>query len=353
MADDHTTVLVTADTAKSGASNLCVRYFTSVTPKDEGSVVFGHAEGESVTGTQLRALLENKGIPLENHHPQAYVDAIGGYCNLDDDLVLQLTGEGQGPMRVDVRFTPLAGPMGEMGEEPSTAPKPAAAPVLANPGPMALFAFAMTTCMLMLIETGAVESLSINLVIGFAMFHGGLVQLVVGFIEIYRNNLFGATAFASYGAFWMGFALTHILEAGGVLEAGPYHAARAAWLSIWGIFTSIMFVQTIYINFCLQAIFFQLALAFFLLAGGEYNQGSKMGGGVVGIILAATVVYTATAELYNDLGSLHLPLGHVNTHKAEFGNSKPGRGAILSKADPAGVVALRTRKSLDAPGKQE
>jgi len=173
MADDHTTVLVTADTAKSGASNLCVRYFTSVTPKDEGSVVFGHAEGESVTGTQLRALLENKGIPLENHHPQAYVDAIGGYCNLDDDLVLQLTGEGQGPMRVDVRFTPLAGPMGEMGEEPSTAPKPAAAPVLANPGPMALFAFAMTTCMLMLIETGAVESLSINLVIGFAMFHGG------------------------------------------------------------------------------------------------------------------------------------------------------------------------------------
>jgi succinate-acetate transporter protein len=255
---------------------------------------------------------------------------------------------------VDVRFTPLVGPVGAYDDdETSAAPKASSPPVLANPGPMALYSFAFTTCLLMLIETGAVEAPSINLVIGFAAFHGGLVQLVVGFIEIYRNNLFGATAFASYGAFWMGFACVHILEAAGVLQHAAYPDARCAWLTLWGIFTFIMFVQTLFINRCLQAIFFFLAVTFFLLAGGEYNDTSKMAGGVVGIFVAFFVVYTATAELYNDLGSLHLPLGHVVTHKEEYGNSKPGRGAILSKTDPAGVVALRARMTSLQATKEE
>lgn len=178
MSDEHAAVLVTTENPvvvamKSESHNLCVRYFTSVTPKDEGSIVFTRVAGDRVTGTQLAQVFHDKGVPLENHHPQAYVNSVGGYCNLDDDLVFPLQGEGENALRVDVRFTPLAGPQGAREEEPSVVAKASTAPILANPGPMALFAFAFTTCLLMLIEVEAVSSTSLNLVIGFAMCHGG------------------------------------------------------------------------------------------------------------------------------------------------------------------------------------
>ena len=242
--------------------------------------------------------------------------------------------------RVDIRFTPLV-------SLPKAPPKAAVGVALANPGPMALFAFGMTTLCLMLVENGLVEHSGLNLVIGYAMFHGGLVQLVVGFIEIRRNNLFGATAFTSYGAFWMGWSLTEILQATGIVDMTPYPAAKCSYLIMWGIFTTLLFVQTLYINRCVQGIFGLLSLTFYVLAGGVYNKSVQAAGGYVGMVLVLVVFYTAAAELYNDMGNIKLPLFHVRGTREEFGNAHPGRGEILTMQDPGGVIPLRTRGSED------
>ena len=266
-----------------------------------------------------------------------YDERVKGYCNLDTDIEMERPLDGSLCM-VDVRLTPLTNPSAEKAPSPV-----ASGTVMANPGPMALYAFGFTTLILMLVEVKLVEGDSVNLVVGYAMFHGGLVQLVVGFIEIYRNNLFGATAFASYGAFWMGWGLSAILEATGLIASEPFPTAKAGYLAIWGIFTSLLFVQTLFINFCLMAIFFLLALTFFLLSAGVFYPSCVLAGGISGIILAIVVFYTATAELLNDFGNVKLPLFHVNSARAEFGNAQAGRGEILTSADPAGLVPLRAR----------
>lgn len=286
-------------------------------------------------------------ICFQGHLPQAYDDRFMGFCNLDRDLVIEAPTDGS-VLKIDVRFTPISTP------KESDVKKALPAVALANPGPMALYAFTFTTLMLMLIETGAVEHSSVAQVIGYAMFHGGLVQLVVGFIEIFRNNLFGAVAFTGYGAFWMGWALTEIFKFSEVL--GPvedFPKAKTGYLIIWGVFTAALFVQTLYINYCLQAIFLLLTLTFLLLAGGVYNPVATTVAGYVGIALTIVVFYTATAELYNDLGHVTLPLFHVRGARKEFGNSKPGRGEILTPQDPAGIVPLRARSDGPQAGYKE
>lgn len=282
-------------------------------------------------------------MPPQDHLPQAYDQRVQGYCNLDGDLVIDLTMlRGDDLKVIDVRFTPLHSvvevPKAEVAKEVAKGPP------LANPGPMALFAFGITTMMLMLIETGITEHSAINLVYGYSMFHGGVVQLVVGFIEIRRNNLFGATAFAGYGAFWMGWSLTNILQATGVIPVAAYPAGKCAYLVLWGIFTAILFVQTLHMNRCLQGIFSTLVVTFILLAGGQYSKPVQVAGAAFGMLCVAIVFYTATAELYNDLGNMKLPLFHVHGARAEFGNSHPGRGEILTAQDPAGLIPLRARR---------
>eukprot|EP00959_Pyramimonas_sp_CCMP1952_P031351 657500-Pyramimonas_sp.AAC.1 len=184
---------------------------------------------------------------------------------------------------------------------------------------------------------------------GYAMFHGGLVQFVVGFIEVARNNLFGATAFTSYGAFWMGWGLYQILTAAEVFPVSQsFDDGHCAYLTMWGIFTSAMFLQTLYINRCVQAIFFLLALTFFLLAWGTYDDDAKQAGGIVGMILAVVVFYTATAELSNDMGNMYLPLFQVKSHKKEYGNAHPGHApALLAISDK--TVKLRVRGANTLP----
>mmetsp|Transcript_22572 Transcript_22572/g.62664 ORF Transcript_22572/g.62664 Transcript_22572/m.62664 type:complete len:350 (-) Transcript_22572:333-1382(-) len=318
---------------------VAIRYFSTITPKDEGSVVFWTDAPERFTGDQLRGALIAKRVPITDHLPQAYDENIRGYCNLDSDLVMERPKDC-GLFQVDVRFTPLH-PIAATKK-----PEASAGPPLANPGPMALFAFGFTTMMLMVVENGLVEHSGLNLVAGYAMFHGGLVQLVVGFVEIRRNNLFGATAFTSYGAFWMGWSLTFILEGSGVASAAPYPAAKCAYLTVWGIFTALLFVQTLFINRCLQAIFSLLSATFFILAGGVYSPIAQKAGGYVGMLLVLTVFYTASAELYNDMGNIKLPLFHVHGAREEFGNAHAGRGEILTAEDPGGVIPLRARNRL-------
>jgi len=320
-----------------------LRYFATVTPKEEGSILLWRNVPSKITGQDIWRAIREKGVPLSDHLAQVYDERVQGYCNLDDDFVFDLPVDGSTP-RLDIRLTPHKNPTGKCSDTKTETKS--VAPVLANPGPMALYAFGFTTLLLMLVDTGIVTGSSISLVVGYAMFHGGLVQLIVGFIEIRRNNLFGATAFTSYGAFWMGWSLTHALQYAGILNE-DYPAGKSGYLAIWGIYTAILYVQTLYINYCLQSIFFLLSITFFLLSAGVYSDGAKMAGGIVGILLVLCVFYTATAELYNDMGNIKLPLFHVKRHREEFGNAHAGRGEVLTADDPAGLVPLRTRIDLE------
>jgi succinate-acetate transporter protein len=193
-----------------------------------------------------------------------------------------------------------------------TRPVPAHRPV-ANPAPLGLFAFGLTTLMLNLVNAGAVETNTTALVLGYGIFLGGLCQLIAGRWEFARNNTFAATAFSASGAFWMGFALWHILADNGALQSGAtFPDGLAAILAAWGLFTALMFVGTLRLNRALQAVFGTLTLLFFLLAAGEYSTTVHRIAGWEGILCAATAIYAGWAILVNEVwGRPALPLGEV------------------------------------------
>lgn len=103
------------------------------------------------------------------------------------------------------------------------------------------------------------------------MFYGGLVQLLVGMWEVKRNNLFGATAFSSYGAFWMSLAFYGTLKAAGIFEG--LVEGEQMMLILWGILTFILFVGSIKLNVGLMTLFFSLGALFFLIAAGHPYPG--------------------------------------------------------------------------------
>lgn len=176
------------------------------------------------------------------------------------------------------------------------------APKLANPAPLGLFAFGITTLLLNLVNSEAVESETISLVLGYGMFFGGLAQFCAGMWEFRTGNTFGATAFASYGAFWMGLAFWHVLADGGVLHhSSEFTGGFAAYLAVWGMFTGLMLVPALKLSRGIQAIFFTLTVLFFLLAGGEYNETVHVVAGYWGILCAFTAIYTAWALLTNEI----------------------------------------------------
>jgi succinate-acetate transporter protein len=184
---------------------------------------------------------------------------------------------------------------------------------IANPAPLGLFAFGLTTLMLNLVNAGAVERDTTALVLAYGIFFGGLCQLIAGMWEFAKSNTFGATAFSAYGAFWMGLALWHILADNGAMSpATSFRDGFAAILSAWGLFTALMFVGTLKLNRALQAVFLTLAILFFLLAAGEYSSTVHRIAGWEGIVCAAAAIYTAWALVVNELWEKPvLPLGAV------------------------------------------
>mmetsp|Transcript_5960 Transcript_5960/g.9314 ORF Transcript_5960/g.9314 Transcript_5960/m.9314 type:complete len:150 (+) Transcript_5960:1977-2426(+) len=147
------------------------------------------------------------------------------------------------------------------------------------------------------------------------MMHGGLIQFIAGIWELYRKNVFGATAFTAYGGFWMGFALMEILAAGGKFS-GPDPGGLQTYFAAWGIFTTLMFVPTLAINRALQFIFASLALLFFLLSAGVTYPQVHKAAGYVGIVCGFSAVFTAWAEVMNEVhGRTVIPLGVVAKSK--------------------------------------
>jgi len=181
----------------------------------------------------------------------------------------------------------------------------------ANPAPLGLCAFGMTTVLLNIHNAGFYEMNSMILAMG--MFYGGIAQVIAGIIEAKKNNTFGLTAFTSYGFFWLSLVGLLILPKLG-LAAAASEAAMIAYLSIWGVFTFLLFFGTLKLNRALQFVFASLTILFFLLVAGDVtgNASIKQLAGYEGIICGASAIYTGIANLLNEMyGRVVLPIGTV------------------------------------------
>ena len=182
----------------------------------------------------------------------------------------------------------------------------------ANPAPLGLLGFGMTTVLLNLHNAGVYELNSMILAMGIC--YGGLAQIIAGAMEWKKNNTFGATAFTSYGLFWLTLVVLVLLPKTGWIGAADENA-MAAYLACWGVFTGVMFIGTLRLNRALQFVFLSLTVLFFLLAYGEVGgvgSGFKHFTGYEGIICGLSAIYTGLAQVLNELyGKIVLPLGAV------------------------------------------
>lgn len=180
-----------------------------------------------------------------------------------------------------------------------------------NPAPIGLLGFGMTTILLNLHNAGFFPLSAVILAMG--IFYGGFAQVIVGIMEWKKNNIFGTTAFTSYGFFWLSLVAIIIMPKLGMGEAAD-GTAMAAYLFIWGVFSFFMFIGTLRINRALQFVFATLTILFILLAIGDFtgNEGIIIIAGYEGIICGASAFYTAIAQILNELyGKTLLPLGPV------------------------------------------
>ena len=162
----------------------------------------------------------------------------------------------------------------------------------------------------MFVTTHWAETAFANNVLCYAVFYGGLAQMVAGVLELLKGNTFAGTAFFSYGAFWLAFALLKVLVA-----TDPAHFSGSAsfpvgetlFLAAWGALTSAFFVVTLRKNGALMFVFASLAATFFLLAGGVWSPAVNTAGGYVGFVCGCSAIYTAIAEIYHETLGLNMP----------------------------------------------
>jgi succinate-acetate transporter protein len=182
---------------------------------------------------------------------------------------------------------------------------------LANPAPLGLAGFGLTTLILNIVNADLIAKESIGMVLPVGLFYGGLAQFLAGMWEMKKNNTFGFTAFSSFGAFWMALALMVILEDTEVVEPVPKNGL-SVFLCAWGLFTGYMTIGTLKISRALQMVFATLTILFFLLAWGEHNETVMKVAGWEGILCAASALYASAAQVINESwGRYVLPLGLV------------------------------------------
>ncbi len=191
---------------------------------------------------------------------------------------------------------------------------------LANPAPLGLMGFGMTTVLLNIYNANPNWHPS-SMILAMGIFYGGFAQLIAGWWEMKQGNTFPAVAFSSYGLFWLSFVgLLMIPEIVGGIE-GPIHTTQAAYLAMWGLFTGWMFLSTLKMNRALQVVFSTLTILFFLLAlayavgpNTDLGQTIYMVAGIEGIICGFSAVYTALAEVTNEYYEKTIfPIGPVES----------------------------------------
>jgi succinate-acetate transporter protein len=142
----------------------------------------------------------------------------------------------------------------------------------ANPAPLGLLGFGMTTVLLNLHNAGYYELNSMILAMGLC--YGGIAQVIAGIMEWKKGNTFATTAFISYGFFWPSLVVLVLLPKIIPTVPATNETALAAYLAIWGLFTAVMFLGTFRLNRALQVVFGTLTILFFLLAIGDYTEAS-------------------------------------------------------------------------------
>ncbi len=181
----------------------------------------------------------------------------------------------------------------------------------ANPAPLGLMGFGMTTVLLNLHNAGLYPLGTMILAMG--IFYGGISQVIAAVMEFKKNNTFGMTAFGSFGLFWFTLAFLIIMPAMGWGNA-PETAAMVAYLVMWGIFTGVMFIGTLKLNRALQVVFASLTILFFLLAIGDATGSIVVTriAGIEGVFCGLSAMYAALAQVLNSVyGRTVAPLGVV------------------------------------------
>jgi hypothetical protein len=182
----------------------------------------------------------------------------------------------------------------------------------ANPAPLGLIAFGLTTVILSLINAGVLPKGGEPVVLPLAFAFGGLIQMLAGLMEFRTGNTFGTVAFLSYGAFWWWFALLVLLGGHGVLDLSQAGSTIAATLIGWGVFTLYMWIATFRLAKALWLVFLTLWITFFLLGFGDLlgAHGLSVAGGWVGLVCGLLAMYTSFALVTNStFGKTVLPLG--------------------------------------------
>ena len=196
--------------------------------------------------------------------------------------------------------------------DPTSPPKPSPAPVatgfgaaISDPGPLGLAGFAATTFFLSSVNADLLPKTVEGGVFGLAIFYGGIAQLLAGMWEFTKGNTFGATAFSSYGAFWLAFwwFVTHGVPDMVAAKATPddINHAVGTFLLVWTIFTAYMFIASLRTSGAVVAVFLTLALTFLFLCIGAYanSTGWTKTGGWVGLATAVLAWYASFATVTN------------------------------------------------------
>lgn len=171
---------------------------------------------------------------------------------------------------------------------------------IADPGPLGLAGFAMTTFILSVFNAHILDAGLEAVVLPVALFYGGLAQLLAGMWEFKKNNTFGALAFTSYGAFWLSFAaLVKFIAAG--LPPATAHQAVGLYLLAWTIFTLYMTIASARTSGAVFGVFIILSLTFIFLTIGELGSNTSMSkvGGFLGLITAFAAWYASAAGVTN------------------------------------------------------
>lgn len=180
---------------------------------------------------------------------------------------------------------------------------------LANPGPLGLMGFGMTTILLNIHNAGFFPVMTA--IVAMGIFYGGLAQVIAGILEFKKGNTFGLTAFTSYGFFWIALVGIWYLPTSAHTEYTD-KTFLGIFLLLWGIFTAFMFIGTLKGNVVLKFVFASLTILFFLLAIGNFcdNHTILNIAGYEGIICGASAIYLAMAEVINaQHGKTILPIG--------------------------------------------
>jgi hypothetical protein len=184
----------------------------------------------------------------------------------------------------------------------------------ANPAPLGLMGFGMTTVLLNIHNAGFYPLDTMILAMG--VFYGGIAQIIAGIMEWKKGNTFATTAFISYGSFWLTLVALILVGKAGIagIEGPVKETAFAAYLSMWGLFTLVLFIGTLRLNKALQVVFGTLVVLFFLLAAANVTGSHAIHtfAGWEGLLCGFSAIYTGLAQVLNEVyGKVIWPLGPV------------------------------------------